>query len=460
MAINNLPPALQDVIQQGFLASEFEQGLFSTLAYRSVAEKMLFPNGRGETITKTRAGYKPAVPSPLDPRTNTNLDNGLTPASYADEQYTLAINMYADTIDLNLTTSMATVVNFFMQNSINNGRQAAQTLDYLARNAILNAYMGGNTYVTQTLGSPGTTINVNDVRGFQNVIVNGVPTPVSGSNTMQVAVGNNTYTLIGVAVDTTNVSAAQFQTAIGPSGSPIINYGQGVGGVSGTLTFSSNVSVADGTLGNAVVSAFAPAIIRPNGRGTTLAVQAGDTLTMANVLAGVAILRANGVPDVNGRYNLYIDHQSGIQLFSDPAFQILYRGATLRDPDYLNGEYVEGLDVRFIRTTQAPQQLQAGTSGINVRRPILCGANMLIEGTFEGQTEAVGNMVDGIGYIEEINNIVQVIRPQMDRLQQVIAQSWFWIGGYVAPTDATATNIIIPTANNAYYKRAVVFETA
>ncbi len=451
MPISNLPPALQDVLQTGFLLSEFEQGLFSTLAYRSVAEKMMFPNGRGETVTKTRAGYLQAVPVALNPATNTNLDNGLTPSNYNDEQYTLAINLYASTIDLNVTTTMATVVNFFMQNANTNGKQAAQTLDFLARNAILNAYMSGNTYVNTTLGSPNTTIFVDDIRGFQNVIVNGVSTPVSMSNSMPVIVGNNVYTLVGAAPDATNVSNSRFLST---------TTSQGAGGISGSLTFSTTVSVADGTAGNAVVSAFAPSIIRPNGRATTSALVPGDVLIMQNIIDAVSILRSNGVPDVDGMYNCYLDQVSGTQLFADPVFQLLYRGRSITDPVYKNASYIEGLDVRFIRTTQAPQQLQNGTSGMLIHRPIICGADMLIEGTFEGQAAAIDNMSSGFGYIEEINNVVQVVRPQLDRLQQIISQSWFWIGGYVAPTDSTATNLIIPTANNAYYKRAVVIETA
>lgn len=451
MPINNLPPALQDVIQQGFLLSQFQQGLYSILAYRQIAQPMLFPNGRGETVTKTRAGYKAAVPNALDPRTNTNLDNGLTPSSYNDEQYTLAINQYADTIDLNLMTSMATVVDFFVQNARNNGMQAAQTLDFLARNALLNAYMGGNTYVNASLGSPGVNVTVDDIRGFQFVIVNGVQTPVSATNTMPVKVGATTYTLVGVAADTINISNAQFLTT---------NTSQGAGGISGTLTFSANVSTSDGTLGNAVVSAFAPAVIRPNAKASTAALSSSDTLTMSTIIAADAQLRSNGVPTVDGKYNCYLDHQSGVQLFNDPDFKLLYRGKGLENEVYKDAEYVQGLDVRFIRTTQAPQQLQNGTSGISIHRPIICGADVLVEGTFEGQTAAISNAVSGMGYIEEMNGIVQVIRPQLDRLQQYIAQSWFWVGGYVAPTDATATNQIIPTANNAYYKRAVVIETA
>lgn len=457
MSILNLPDYLQDVVQQNFLLSEFEQGLFSTLAYRQVAEKMMFPNGRGETVTKTRAGYKPAVPTPLNPATNTNLDNGLSPSNYGNEQYTLAINQYADTIDLDLVSSEATIVDFFLQNANANGKQAAQTLDFLARNALLDAYMGGNTYVITALTGASTTLHVNDVRGFENVIVNGKSVPVSGTNTMEVNVNGTAYTLVGVARDVVNASDARFQTFVNPfTGLTQTNYGLGVGGVSGVLTFQSAVAQSDGALHNPVISAFASTILRPNARNSTAALQAGDTLTMQVILDAVAELRSNGVPDVNGKYNCYLDHQSANQLFTDPAFQILYRGATLTDPSYQNAEVVNGLDVRFIRSTQAPQQ---ALGSFNIRRPIICGDKVLIEGTFEGQTAAAERMTQGMGYIEVVDDVVQIIRPQLDRLQQIIAQSWFWIGGYVAPTDATATNYIIPTANNAYYKRAIVIET-
>jgi hypothetical protein len=52
-----------------------------------------------------------------------------------------------------------------------------------------------------------------------------------------------------------------------------------------------------------------------------------------------------------------------------------------------------------------------------------------------------------------------VTREPLDRLQQIIAQSWYWIGGFAVPTDITANATIIPTATNSYYKRAVVIES-
>jgi len=52
-----------------------------------------------------------------------------------------------------------------------------------------------------------------------------------------------------------------------------------------------------------------------------------------------------------------------------------------------------------------------------------------------------------------------VTREPLDRLKQIIAQSWYWIGGFALPTDVTADASIIPTATNAYLKRGVVIES-
>jgi tetratricopeptide (TPR) repeat protein len=60
--------------------------------------------------------------------------------------------------------------------------------------------------------------------------------------------------------------------------------------------------------------------------------------------------------------------------------------------------------------------------------------------------------------IELVDGVAMVTRGPLDRLQQICAQSWFWIGGFVAPTDATANSTIIPTAGAQYLKRAVVIE--
>jgi hypothetical protein len=441
VALSNFPAALQPIIQQGFLQREFQDGLQSLLGFRQIARREMFPNAIGETITKTRPGLKAPTTTPLTSASNTNLDNGLSPSTWTMEQYSLGIAMYGDTIDLNMVTNRVGIVEQFLQNAKANGIQAAQSVDRLARNALFNSYLGGNTRVRTTLGAPAPTFSVDDVRGFQFVLVNGVLVPVSGTNTVQVTVGSNIYTLTGVAVDGTNVSTA-------PSG------------ISGTLTFSGNVTVADATALNTVTAynagtGIAPFILRPNGRSNTSQIVGTDLLTMGAVLDAVAYLRSNAVPTVDGMYNLYLDPVSARQFFADPDFKLLFQGATTASKEFRMGRVVELVDVRVIPTTEAYVQT---LGAVKVRRPILCGADALVEGDFAGM--GASDVAGDNAVIDIVDDIVHVTREPLDRLQQIIAQSWYWIGGFVAPSDQTVNTNIVPTASASYFKRSVVVEHA
>ncbi len=184
MGIQNFPTSLQPIIQQGFLEREFQQALRSKLGYRACADRVSVAVGIGETLTKTRAGLKPTVTTPLVPSANTNFDNGLTPTTWGVEQFTISINLYAATTDLNVVTQRVGIASQFLQNAYVNGEQAARSLDELGRNVLFGAYLGGNTRVRVTLSAAAATISVDDVRGFQNVFVNGVQQAVSSANTM------------------------------------------------------------------------------------------------------------------------------------------------------------------------------------------------------------------------------------------------------------------------------------
>ena len=456
MAIQNFPTQLQPIIQQGFLAREFQDGLTARLGFRAIADRELFPNRIGETITKTRKGLKAPVTSPMVPSSNTNFDNGLSPTSWTIEQYTLSIYQYGDTIDLNMVAEGVGIASQFLANAKTNGLQAMQSLDRLARNALfggapggVGGYLGGNTRVITTLASAATTIHVDDIRGFQSVMTTqGLVANIASSAGMVVTVGADAYTLIGATADSTNVSTA-------PSG------------VSGTLTFTTNVTVSDGTTGQPVIAATAPLVLRPNGRQTTMALTAplgtygasnyvpGDTLGIQTVLSAVAALRSNNVPTIGGSYNCYLDDAQLLGLFRDADFKYLYRGAYGSEA-YQAGSVIELLGVRFVPTTEAPQQLSLGAGLIH--RAIVCGQGALIEGDFEN----IGHMdvPDAErSLLELVDGVCMVTREPLDRLKQVIAQSWYWIGGFALPTDLTASTAIIPTATNSYLKRAVVIES-
>ena len=436
MGIQNFPAALQPIIQQGFLEREFQQALRSRLV-TNYADREEIAVGIGETLTKTRAGLKPSVTTPLAPATNSNFDNGLTPINWGVEQYVLTINHYAATTDLNMVTSRVGIASQFLQNAYVNGEQAARSLDELARNALFGSYFGGNTRVRTTLGSAGPALSVDDIRGFQTAFVNGVQQAVSGSNTLTVTVGAGAYVLVGVTADGTNVATSP-------------------NGISGVLTFSSNVSVTDGTAGNTVTAANASVILRPSQRGNTAALAAGDTLTMGSLLDAVSKLRVNAVPEIDGVYNCYLDPVSARQLFADPDFKQLFQGATSANQVFRQGMVNQFLGLRFIPTTEAFVQAHPTLTGLMVRRPIICGQGALIEGDFAGM--AADDVAPKDSIITLVDGVAMVTREPLDRLQQIIAQSWYWIGGFCTPSDTTTNPSTIQTATNAAYKRAVMIE--
>lgn len=450
MPIQNMPASLQNAIQQGFLEREFHTGLQSAIGYRAIADREPVAINVGETVTKTRAGLKAPITTPLTASGNTNLDNGLTPTAQTIEQYTLGIDQYADTIDLNIITSQVGVANQFLLNAFTNGTQARQSLDRIARNALFAGYLGGQTRVRTTLGAPAATINVDDVRGFETVLGTGASAgkfvAVSGTFTASVVVGLNAYTLIGTARDGSNVSTVP-------------------GGFSGTLTFSSNVTVADGTALNGVAHANAPVIVRPNGKWTggsaygiataTPALASTEVLTLGVLEDALAQLRNN--TGYMGDVNAYLDNVSMRQLFADQDFKLMYQGQ-YGSPEVRQGKVFNLIGMNFIPTTEALVQTHPTNAALKVRRPILCMPGALVEGDFAGMANKAHEIADGNSEVMMIDDVAQVIRGPIDRLQQIIAQSWFWIGGFVAPTDATANSNIIPTAGAQYLKRAVVVE--
>lgn len=455
MSIANLPASLVSAIQLNLLQTAFKQSIEPNYVYRTVAQKEDFMIQKGQTMTYTRAGLKPPVVNPLNPQQNTNLDNGLTPKSIPVEQYLMQLNQYGDTLDLDIMTSQVMIANLGIQYSKTNGQQASSSMDGFAKTAIYNGYMGGNTRVTATLGSANVTIAVDDTRGFDLVLsASGQVVPVSGSNPLPVLVNGDLYQLISSTADIVNVSTTRY---IYDANGNII---YGTGGTSGTLTFSSAVSTTDGTSGHAVVGIYAPAIFRPNARATTNDLVSGDVLTMQLFIDALSYLESNNVPTMDdGYYHCFLDNKSSKQLFSDPDFKLLYRGATFRDPVYKRALIQEGLNIRFFTTTQAPQQLQAGSTGAFVHRPIICGADVLVEGTFAGQEEVINSSMKGNGHFDVMDKVIQIVRPPIDRLQQIVAMSWSWTGGYAVPTDATANRSVIGTASDAYRKRAVIIET-
>lgn len=467
MSFGTFPVALQNAIQAGFLERAFVDPLINKLAYRKIADKEIFPGRIGDTITKTRVGLMVPNITPLDPSTNTNLDNGLTDQPYYDEQYTLKIQQVPQsTYKINLLDDEITIASNAIRNAENLGIAQATSIDRIAKGALFNSYMGGNTVCSVTLTAASTTMFVDDLRGFQQVMVNGNMVPVSATKPLPIFINGVAYNVVGTAIQAPNVSSAASS-----------------GGYSGSITTSAAITVANGTIRNQVVSKFAPLILRPNGKQTTQSLASSDLLNMTTILNAVAYMRNNSIPTCDGHYNLYLNSNSMYQLYQDPEFQILNRGVSTRDPVYANAQiYDSFLDVRFILTTETTVQENQGLTptaslpvpvGVTVQRPILCGQGALIEGIFSKGLDAVKNMggQGGVGSMEEFGMMVsnedfssegcyQYLRKPIDSLGQIITQTSSYIGGFAVPTDATTNPTIIPTSSYAYYKRCVILETA
>ena len=222
------------------------------------------------------------------------------------------------------------------------------------------------------------------------------------------------------------------------------------------LTFSSSVSVADGTAGNSVTAANASVIVRPSQRGNTAELAETDLLTMSCLLDAVAKLRLNAVPEIDGVYNCYLDPVSARQLFADNDFRQLFQGATSANQVFRAGMINQFLGLRFIPTTEAYVQSHPLLPNLLVRRPIVCGQGALIEGDFAGM--AADDVAPRDSIVSVVDGVAMVTREPIDRLQQIIAQSWYWIGGFATPSDTTTNPTTVPTATNAAFKRAVMLE--
>jgi hypothetical protein len=470
MSLNDLPASIQSVIQSGYLERRFNQALRAELGFRAIADREMFSAGIGESITKTRVGLLPAVIAPMAAAAVTDITSGLTNQNYSVEQYVLGVAQYAAPMQLNIATARVAIDGLFLQNAYALGEQAHRSVDTLAQRALYDQYMGGNSRVTTTLGAPGTAVKVDDVRGFftsWNTI--GQPVAVSASFPLSVMIGSDLYSLTAVVADGAAPATVNPWLSLLAFSGTSSNTSITPGGFSGTLTFSSNVTVADATAGNVAQTAIAPLVIRPSLSSTnvmhTTTGSISSTndinnarLTMQMILTAKATMSANGVPPVTaaGNYVLYADpiHLTG--LFQDPAFQFFFRGKP-ESKEYKKGLIAELLGCSIVETNLNPVQVYTGVG--TVRRAVLCGQGALVEGVFTREAYADANKLDDGNMSVVVDDIAHITREPIDALKQVITQAWSYIGGFVAPTDTTTNTTTVPTATNSALKRAAIIES-
>jgi hypothetical protein len=457
------------MLQQNALNKGFEEYIEPITGYGAAADVRPVPNHVGDTLTLTRPGLLAANPDPVDPSQATGLDNGMTPDQFGDEQYTITLELFNGASDIDIKTNPMAIVDRFAQTVKAKMVQAANVVDKYQRNCLFGGlvpsgrnatavkfgYLSGTTIVL-TAYTAATTITVEDVSGFQNTVVNGVLTPVSAANPIPLF-RNGTQIANVIGYTQATLAANQSQRVF-------VGLGNGGRGISGTLLLDTAVS---GAVGDVVQAAFAPLIVRPNGKLHWSQLTASDHLVDANILDAVAYLRDNAIePVYEDKYLCICDRTSVRQLFSDADFKQVLQ-TRIDSPEFRMGHLAEGLGVVFKFTTNAPIQPISSQNAVAIRRPIIVGRGALVDGPSQAnETFASINRnggIDeekGIHYTEEHNGIVFALRPPIDRNGRVMSVSFESIRGCTVPTDLTAGQNIIGTGSNALIKRGVVIEVA
>jgi N4-gp56 family major capsid protein len=414
-----LPAALQPIMQNGILDRIFRDALLPQFLFPATASVEPIAQGIGATVTFTRDGLLAVATTPT-----TGSDPSPQTLSY--EQWSLSMEQYSNTMDTNRLTARATLADTFVRNVQKLGLNAGQTLNQLARNKLYAAYGGGLSWVVTPQGSASTTCVVKSAAGFDTVLVNGVPTAVSGTNPL-------TITLAGVA---NTVVACNLAT--------------------NTLTLGTAVTQA---VGDTAVAATSPYSLRAGARASRYALTGADVMTAALARSAVQRLRTMNVPTIGGNYVCHMDPTTEGELFADADFKQAYQG---RGDSTVFGEMSIGtfLGVDWVRNNESPSTTDGGSSGtLTVHRPIFMGADALMAGPFEGIADLLADtgveevpMISMIGPANGVE-VAMIIRPPQDRLQQIISATWSWVGDFAVPSDTT-------TGDSARFKRAVVIEHA
>lgn len=430
-----LPTAVAGCIQDGVLERRLMPALKPALLWRALCSPERHPGGIGERVTKTRPGLIPPG-NATSARRNPGQDPGTLQRTL--EQFGYQVAPYGNGIDIHLPSSWLAQENKFLDDVEKLAFHGAQTIGRIARDSILAAYRGGDTFTTDN-PSATTSVAVKDVTGFDQVLVNGAPVAVSATNTLPVTIG-------GVA---RSVSACVATDGSSPPRGP------------GTLTITSALDYGQY---DAVLRTDAPLVVRQGGRATDRLIVAGDTATASSFRSAAAHLRQHNVPGLDGTvgspYGCFIDSHVENSLFADSEFHDAIQAEGLSGP-FATGAVGDYAGIRFIRNTEmtvfdADAHLQA-----NVHESVVFGADVAVEAYVPEAEFAREVPMEGIALANhykmplDANGVLTlVVRAPMDKAGEILSTSWLSNVDYCVPSDAKALT------GAARHKRAVVVKTA
>ncbi|MFJ8474206.1 hypothetical protein [Kitasatospora sp. NPDC094011] len=413
----SLPPQIQAILQNGLLDRTFQEALAPQFLFVAGADSQPWTGSLGDTKVMTRKGLLAPVTTPT-----TGSDPGVS--SYGVEQWPVTMDQYGNSMDTNMLGSSMALASKYLADIATLGINAGQSINQVCRNKLFNAYAGGRTWATAATTTSALLV-VQSAAGFGAVLVNGVPTPVSGANPLNITIAGAANTVIGVNTSTN------------------------------TLTLGTAATVA---VGAAVVSANAPVSIRAVGTNTAYDLTASNTVTFQMFRSAVARLRSMNVPTDGGYYPAHIDAVTEAQLFSDPDFKQALQGR-IDSPVFRDLSIGRFGGIDWVRNIETPTVQGGSGGGVTVHRPIVMGAGALVAAPYED----TGSLLAGTG-VEDVPEIAmidvaprvqvaRIIRPPQDRYQQILSSTWSYVGDFGIPSDSL-------TGDAALYKRAVVLEHA
>lgn len=462
-----VPPYMQELHQQGALERAFHDGLVPNFAYRAEALAEQVQANTGETLNQSRPGLLTPKTRPLVPGQDPQ------PSQVIFEQWTSVIQQYSDAIDTNMPTSVTAAASLLMRNIQQLGIGAGQTINRVARDALFQAYLSGNTVINVATTAADTQLHAAAINGFIDVVVPGVnvaPKPVSANSPLSATLGvpgvagTITVQVVGAVPDDPN-------DPIGP----------------GTLILSAPVGAIFAAR-TSLRSTYAPRIVRSGGGATIDAIGSGDVITLQDCINGVALLRrANVMPHEDGYFHAHISPLANAQIFTDTVLQRL-NTALPEGAMYSSGFIGHISGIMFFMNNESPDAFNASNGGprvftgpnfaqysseigaettndggVDIDRVILTGKGALYERYLDESdfvTEA--GLTGKTGTFDVVNNGIKILterirlilRAPLDRLQQVTSAAWSITTCFPVPSDVTGPS------GPERFKRAVVIEHA
>lgn len=448
-------PGFDAIIQDNALVKQFEDALYPQLLYRMEARPEIWEGEAGDRRIFTRSSLLAPRVKSITPGEDPD------PKNQSFEQWVVQAQQYTDSSDTHMPTSHLALAAKVLRDAHTLGLQSGQSINRVSRNRLFCAYVGGNTIVDG--GATSVSMVVASINGFTEVLVDGQLQPVSATNPLPITIGAST------AADVIAASPTDSDFPFG----------------AGTLTLAASTTFA---AADPVVSSQGSTIIRPGGVTSIDGLTTASILTLTELRRAVAELRSNNVPPhADGFYHCHLDPFAENQAFADNEFQRLNEqnygdapyqmfavGKLLGSIFYTNsespGESTAGAlqvsrpsDASDARLAEDIQAEVINKLEVRVLRTIITGGGSMYEKYVdESNYISLAGVTGQVGAFSITNNGLQVVtdriryivRAPLDRLQQVISQTWSWTGDFAIPSDQ------LTGRNAARFKRAVVIEHA